>query len=118
MCRIPEVTMRNLRYLLFTAATGLVIACTDAALPTQSGTSSPNFDRASQENSEQQRRHELLKALLQEQKHRIKEQKKLGQAEFEQARTAWKFYRQKLKRGRNAKLKQFELLRCEPRPYE
>lgn len=108
--------MRSLRALILTATAGLVISCTDG-LPTYPSSSSPSLELAEQGTTDQQR-HRELQELLRSQKERIKSQKELRKAEFETARAAWKVYRKELKRARKGTPKLFDLLRCEPRPYE
>jgi hypothetical protein len=109
--------MYQVRKLVLAALTGFAIACTDGALPTNPSSTSPSFELVEQGTTAQHLRHEELKALLRAQKERIKQQKELRKAEFEVTRAAWKLYRQELKRARKGQQKLFDLLRCEPRPY-
>jgi hypothetical protein len=115
--------MRSARQLLFTIGpvfAVLVLACSDANAPTGQLTGGPSFSSASQEITREQwqQRHELLKEHLKAEKERIKAQRELRKLEFELARAEWKAYRREWKRLNKGKLKVFELLRCEPRPYD
>jgi hypothetical protein len=112
--------MRSLRRLpltLLTVAIGFVFtACSESGLPTNPSENQPSFSTAEQRLTQQ--RHEELKALLRAQQERIKQERELGKAGFQQARAEWEAYRRGRKRaGKGGPNRPFDLLRCEPRPY-
>lgn len=113
--------MRSLRYLLLTIltiTTGFVTACTEEGLPTSPADSPPSFSTTEQGRTQQQR-HEELKVLLRGQQARIKQERELRKALFQRAHAVWKASKREWKRAGKGSLKgQFNLLRCEPRPYD
>jgi hypothetical protein len=113
--------MRSLRHLLIpilTVATGLIAGCTEGGLPTQPSDSPPSFSTTGQGLTQQQRPEEL-KGLLRGQQARIKRERELRKAAFRQMHAEWKVYRREWKRaGKSDTKRPFDLLRCEPRPYD
>lgn len=113
--------MRSLRQLpltILTAAIGFVTACNEGGLPTYPSDSPPSFSTAEQGLAQQQR-HEELKGLLRRQQERIKQERELQKADFRRAHAEWKAYKREWKRAGKGSLEgQFDLLRCEPRPYD
>jgi hypothetical protein len=115
--------MRSLRRLplaVLAVTIGLVFtACSEAGLPTNPSESQPSFGTADQRLAQQQR-HDELKTLLRAQQERIKQERELTKAGFQQAHAEWKAYRREWKRaGKNARSSRpVDLLRCEPRPYD
>jgi hypothetical protein len=113
--------MRSLRQLLLTiltVTTGLVTACTEGGLPTYPSDNLPSFSTAEQGVTQHQR-HDELKALLRGQQERIKQERELRKAGFQQVHAEWKAYKREWKRaGKGSPKRQFDLLRCEPRPYD
>ena len=114
--------MRSLRRLSLTiliVTIGLVFtACSEGGLPTNPSESQPSFSTADQGLAQQ--RHDELKALLRAQQARIKQERELGNAGFQQLHAEWKAYRREWKRaGKEASASRpVDLLRCEPRPYD
>jgi hypothetical protein len=111
-------SIRHLWLTILTVAIGLVIACTDGGLPTYPSDSPPSFSTAEQGLTRQQR-HEELKTLLRLQRERIKQEREARKADFQRAHAEWKAYKREWKRaGKSSPQRQFDLLRCEPRPYD
>jgi hypothetical protein len=114
--------MRSLRRLSLTiliVTIGLVFtACSEGGLPTNPSESQPSFSPADQRLAQQ--RHDELKALLRAQQARIKQERELGKAGFQQAHAEWKAYRREWKRAgkKGSSTRPVDLLRCEPRPYD
>jgi hypothetical protein len=93
-------------------------ACSDSGLPTNPSENQPSFSSAEQGLTRQQR-HDELKALLRSQQKRIKQERELRKAGFEQVHAEWKAFRRKWKRaGKAGPNRPFDLVRCEPRPYD
>ncbi len=114
--------MRSLRRLALTiliVTIGLVFtACSEGGLPTNPSESQPSFSTADQGLTRQQR-HDELKALLRAQQEHIKQERELRKAGFQLAHAEWKAYRRQWKRaGKGSASRPFDLLRCEPRPYD
>jgi hypothetical protein len=114
--------MRSLRRLpltILTVTIGCVFtACSESGLPTNPSESQPSFSTAEQGLTRQQR-HDELKALLRGQQERIKRERELRKAGFQQVHAEWKAYRREWKRaGKGSPNRPFDLLRCEPRPYD
>jgi hypothetical protein len=96
----------------------VLTACSESGLPTNPAESQPSFSTAEQRLTQQQR-HEELKALLRAQQERIKQDRELRKAGFQQAHAEWKAYRRAWNRaGKGGPNRAFDLLRCEPRPYD
>ena len=110
-------SLRRLAVTLLTVTIGVVFtACSGSGLPTNPSENQPSFSTAEQRLTQQ--RHEELKALLRAQQERIKQERELGKAGFQQAHAEWKAYRRGWKRaGKGGPNRPFDLLRCEPRPY-
>jgi hypothetical protein len=114
--------MRSLRRLSLTiliVTIGLLFtACSEGGLPTNPSESQPSFSTADQGVTRQQR-HDELKALLRAQQERIKQERELRKAGFQQVHAEWKAYRRGWKRaGKGSSNRPVGLLRCEPRPYD
>jgi len=93
-------------------------ACSESGLPTNPSENQPSFSSGEQGLTRQQR-HEELKALLRSQQKRIKQERELRKAGFEQVHAEWKALRRKWKRaGKAGPNRPFDLVRCEPRPYD
>lgn len=107
--------MRSMRNFALAVVTGLAVACTDGTLPSDPSEETPSFHV---EGTTEQSRHQQLKALLEAQKARIKQERDQRKGEFERARAEWKIYRHDLKQAKKSRSKLFDLLRCEPRQYE
>jgi hypothetical protein len=111
-------SLRHLRLTILTVVIGSVTACTDGGLPTYPSDSPPSFSTAEQGLTRQQR-HEELKGLLRLQRERIKQEREVRKAGFQRARAEWKAYKREWKRaGKGSPQRQFDVLRCEPRPYD
>jgi len=115
--------MRSLRHLslaILAVTIGLVFtACSEGGLPTNPSESQPSFSTADQGLTRQQRHDELI-ALLREQQERIKQERELRKAGFQQVHAEWKAYRRGWKRTgkKGSSNRPVDLLRCEPRPYD
>jgi hypothetical protein len=111
-------SLRHLRLTILLVAIGVVTACADGGLPTYPSDSPPSFSTAEQGLTRQQR-HEELKGLLRLQRERIKQEREVRRAGFQRAHAEWKAYKREWKRaGKSSPQRQFDLLRCEPRPYD
>jgi len=111
------IRVQHLLLALLIAATGSVAACSDSGLPTDPSVPTPSFGAAEWGETAKQR-HDELKQLLKDEKDRIKREKELRKSAFQQAKAEWKAYRREWKRLSKGSKRQFELLRCEPRPYD
>jgi hypothetical protein len=114
--------MRSLRRLpltILTVTIGFVFtACSESDLPTYPSENQSSLSTAEQGLTQHQR-HDELKALLRAQQERIKQEKELRKAGFQRVRAEWKAYKREWKRaGKGSPKRQFDLLRCEPRPYD
>jgi hypothetical protein len=107
--------MRSLRNFALVVVTGLAVACTDGALPSDPSEGAPSFKV---EGTTGQSRHQQLKALLEAEKERIKRERDQRKGEFERARAEWKLFRRDQKRNEKLNSRVADLLRCEPREYE
>jgi hypothetical protein len=112
-------SLRRLSLAILAVTIGLVFtACSEGGLPTNPSESQPSFSTADQGLTRQQR-HDELKALLRGQQERIKQERELRKAGFQQVHAEWKAYRRDWKRaGKGGANRPFDLLRCEPRPYD
>ncbi|MEA2712244.1 MAG: hypothetical protein QOK27_205 [Gemmatimonadales bacterium] len=110
---------RRLPLTLLTVTIGFVFtACSESGLPTNPSETQPSFSTAEQRLTQQQR-HDELKTLLRAQQERIKQERELRKAGFQQLHAEWKAYRRTWKRaGKGSSNRPFDLLRCEPRPYD
>jgi hypothetical protein len=110
---------RRLPLTLLTVTIGFVFtACSESGLPTNPSETQPSFSTAEQRLTQQQR-HDELKTLLRAQQERIKQERELGKAGFQQLHAEWKAYKRAWKRaGKGSSNRPFDLLRCEPRPYD
>src|SRR5437867_10400022 len=110
---------RRLSLTILTVTIGLgFTACSETGLPTNPSENQPSLSTAEQGLTQQQR-HDELKVLLRGQQERIKQERELGKAGFQQLHAQWKAYRREWKRaGKGSPNRRFDLLRCEPRPYD
>ena len=108
--------MRKVQNLIVAVLAGVVIACTDGALPTDPTGESPSFGRANKVNTDYEVRHAQLKDLQVKEKDRIKQDEVLLEPEFLAAYAEWEANKSAI--TEKTSLDAVALLRCPPQRYE